>query len=314
MNQRMTWGVVTILVPGLRGGPLHDAGVGDVDDEPDHHGDDDEELAEQQLQGEQGDAAVDVQDGGVDHQLEDRGQDGQLHLDVGGDPPVDVAAQVDCLDQGGEVVVGQDDLGGLLGDFGAAAHGDADVGLLEGGGVVDRVAGHRDDLAVLLHELGQPKLVFRGDPAEDVQPGQPLDHLVIGQVLQLGAGDDAGPEAEFVGDRAGGDGVVAGDHPDVDAGAERGADRVPGLGAQRVHDPDQRDKDQVRDGGHRVCERRGHRRVIQVLDGEREDPQPALGQLAVGGQELARGRCRSAPAGRATGPGRSGPAPRPGRL
>jgi hypothetical protein len=95
--------------------PVHDSRVGDVGDEADHHCDDDEELAEQQLQGEQGDAAVDVQDGGVDHQLQDRGQDGQLHPDVGGYPPVDVAAKLDGADQGGEVVVGQHDLGRLLG-------------------------------------------------------------------------------------------------------------------------------------------------------------------------------------------------------
>ena len=116
-NQRMTWGRGDDLGAGLARRPLHDPGVGDVDDEPDHHGDDHEELAEQQLEREQGDAAVDVEDGGVHHQLQHRGQDGQLQLDVGGDPPVDVAAQVDGLDQGGEVVVGEHDLGGLLGDF-----------------------------------------------------------------------------------------------------------------------------------------------------------------------------------------------------
>ena len=63
-------------------------------------------------------------------------------------------------------------------------------------------------------------------------------------------------------------------------------DRVPGLGAQRVHDPDQRDEDQVRDRGHRVGQRGRHRRVVHVLGGERQHPQPALGQLAVGGQEV----------------------------
>ena len=33
-----------------------------VDDKPDHHGNDDEELAEQQLQREQCDAGIDVED------------------------------------------------------------------------------------------------------------------------------------------------------------------------------------------------------------------------------------------------------------
>ena len=53
--------------------------------------------------------------------------------------------------RGGEVVVGEYELAGLLGDLGAAAHGDADIGLLQRGGVVDGVAGHRHDLAGLLH-------------------------------------------------------------------------------------------------------------------------------------------------------------------
>src|ERR1700735_4410282 len=46
-----------------------------------------------------------------------------------------------------------------------------------------------------------------------MQAGKPLDHRGIAQVLQLGAGDHARSKAELVGDRAGGHGVVAGDHP-----------------------------------------------------------------------------------------------------
>ena len=125
------------------------------------------------------------------HQLQHRRQHGQLQLHVGGDAPVDVAAEVDGAHERGEVVVGEHDLRGLLGDLGAAAHGDADVGLLERGGVVHGVAGHGDDLAGLLHEPGQPHLVLGRDPAEHVQLRQPFDHLGVGQLLQLGAGDDA---------------------------------------------------------------------------------------------------------------------------
>ena len=47
-----------------------------------------------------------------------------------------------------EVVLGEHERGGLASDVGAAlAHGDADVGGLERGRVVDAVAGHGDDLA-----------------------------------------------------------------------------------------------------------------------------------------------------------------------
>ena len=115
--------------------------------------------------------------GGVQHQLQHRRQDRQLQLHVGRDPAVDVAPEVDGVHQGGEVVVGEDELAGLLGDLRAAAHGDADVGLLQRGGVVDGVAGHRHDLTGLLHQPGEADLVLGGDPAEDVQLGQLLDHL-----------------------------------------------------------------------------------------------------------------------------------------
>ena len=149
----------------------------------------------------------------------------------------------------------------------------------------------------------QPELVLGRHPAEDVQLGKPLDDLLVGQVLQFGAGDHAGAEAELVGDGASGHGVVAGDHPHVDPGAERDADRVLGLGAERVHDPDQRHEDEIGDRGHRVGERRGHRRVVQVPGGEREHPQPAFGQLAVGGQDLVAHGGDRAPARRATARG-----------
>jgi hypothetical protein len=55
------------------------------------------------------------------------------------------------------------------------------------------VAGHRDHLAVLLHELGQAQLVLGRHPAEHVQLGKPAEHFVVAQVLQFGAGDHAGP-------------------------------------------------------------------------------------------------------------------------
>ena len=53
-----------------------------------------------------------------------------------------------AADDRGEVVVGQDHVGRLLRHVGAGhAHGDADVGRLQGRGVVHAVAGHRHDVA-----------------------------------------------------------------------------------------------------------------------------------------------------------------------
>ena len=68
----------------------------------------------------------------------------QEPADVGVDP----AALLGGGHDGGQVVVGEDEVGGLAGDLGAAfAHGHADVGAVQGRAVVDAVAGHRDDVA-----------------------------------------------------------------------------------------------------------------------------------------------------------------------
>src|SRR5687767_6224120 len=60
---------------------------------------------------------------------------------------VDAPALLDGGPDGREVVVGEHDVGGFAGHAGArASHRDADVGLLEGRGVVDTVAGHGDHM------------------------------------------------------------------------------------------------------------------------------------------------------------------------
>ena len=100
-------------------------------------------------------------------------QRGHLEAHVLGQVVVDPPAELDRLDDGGEVVVGQDHHRGALRDLGAGdAHGDADVGLLEGRRVVHAVAGHGDDVALLLEQAHQADLVFRrhaGDHADVVQ-------------------------------------------------------------------------------------------------------------------------------------------------
>ena len=58
------------------------------------------------------------------------------------------------------------------------------------------------------------------------------------------------------------------------------------LGPQRVDDADQRDQHQIGDRRHRVGARGRHRRVVEVTDGEGQDPQPLLRHLLVRGEEL----------------------------
>ena len=135
------------------GGPLvdrddHDAGRGHEDQEEEHH------------RGRHRDAVVDVEDDRDEEQQHEREQLRHLVADVADDLLVDRAAELDGAHEGAEVVVDEDHLPGLLGDLAARPHRDADVGLLERGGVVDGVAGHRDDVAVLLHEPGEAQLVL----------------------------------------------------------------------------------------------------------------------------------------------------------
>ena len=109
------------------------------------------------------------------------------------DVVVDRPALLDRGHDRGEVVVEQDQVGGLLGDLGAApAHGDADVGVLEGRRVVDPVAGHRQHLAVGAQELRQAQLLLGVDAREDdVALGEPAAQLLRRRGRgQIGARDD----------------------------------------------------------------------------------------------------------------------------
>src|SRR6185436_5422070 len=67
-------------------------------------------------------------------------------LDGGDGPP----GQGDRGDDAAQVAADEGDVGGGDRDVSAGADGDADVGCGQGGGVVDAVAGHRHDVALLL--------------------------------------------------------------------------------------------------------------------------------------------------------------------
>ena len=207
-------------------------------------GHEDEQVQHHQRR--QRDALVDVERRRRDEQQHQRQQLGHLVADVGDDLLVDPAADLDGVHERAEVVVGEDHPAGLLGHLAAAAHRHADVGLLQRGGVVDRVAGHRHDQPLLLHQPGEAQLVLRRDPAEDVQlRAAGAASSSSDSACSSAAADRARPEPERLADRLRGDGVVAGDHADVDAGAERRLDGGLRLGAQRVDDPHHADERQV---------------------------------------------------------------------
>ena len=99
----------------------------------------------------------------------ERGELGDVVGEVVREEAADVGerrpALLDRGDDRGEVVVEQDQVGGLARHVGArSAHGDADVGLLERRAVVDPVAGHRHDVARRLQGAGDAQLVLRATP------------------------------------------------------------------------------------------------------------------------------------------------------
>lgn len=137
------------------------------------------------------------------HPEDERGGDNQYDGQVPGEQelaePSDVLEDPPALLHGpfdrAEVVGGQHDVRGLAGDVGAcAAHGDADVGLAQGRGVVDPIAGDGDDPASELQRTDEAQLVFGRDAGVHVHVA---DH-------------------------------VAGDHDDPDPGRVAGLDGIDG--------------------------------------------------------------------------------------
>ena len=127
----------------------------------------------------------------------------------------------------------------FFGDLRPGAHGDADIGGLDRRRVVHAVAGHRDDLALLLQRLHEQHLVLGRDPADHpdvVDAGQPL---FLAECGEFGAEHGGSGDAELPGDRRPGGDVVAGDHPHPDVRVLRVQDGRLGLVAGRVDHGDQ---------------------------------------------------------------------------
>ena len=81
---------------------------------------------------------------------------------------VDATTLVDSRDDRGEVVVGEDHVGGFLADVRAGdAHGHADVGAAQCRGVVHAVTGHRDDRALRSPGVDDAQLLLGVRPSVD---------------------------------------------------------------------------------------------------------------------------------------------------
>jgi hypothetical protein len=133
------------------------------------------------------------------------GEDVEEELaDVGVDPP----ARLDRGDDRREVVVDEDHRRRLAGDVGPrATHRDADVGRAQRRRVVDAVAGHRDDVALLLQGVGDPQLRLGRAAGEDQLPPpvQEDAEILVAHPRELLAADRrrllAAADADLAGDR-----------------------------------------------------------------------------------------------------------------
>ena len=154
-----------------------------------------------------------------------------------------------CLDDGGEIVVGQYHLGRLLGDLRAGdPHGDADVRCLQRRSVVDAVASHRNYLAVRLQRIDDTQLVQGRHAGKDRGRSYRSRETSILQGVQVSPGQRLRPvldDAQQSGDAGCGAWMVTGDHHDPDAGAASLRYRDRRFLARRVDDAHGADENQV---------------------------------------------------------------------
>ena len=170
-------------------------------------------------------------------------------LDDLADVVVDATTLFAGTDDGGEVVVGEHHISDVLSNVGAGdAHTDADVGALDGRGVVDAVAGHGDDLVARLPGLDDAGLVLGLDAGVHAVVLDVRVELLVAHAVEVGTGNGlaaVGDDAQLLGDGHGGIDVVARDHDGADAGVVRLADSVGHLGTDRVNHAGQATEDQV---------------------------------------------------------------------
>ena len=164
------------------------------------------------------------QQGGVQHRQDPGGIAGEQELNGPLDVGIYVPAVLHGLHNGGEVIIRQHHTGGVLGDLRSRdAHGNADVRLLQGRGVVDAVAGHGHQIAPLLPRPDDPDLMLRGHPGIDADlrhkvPQLRITHSVDDRALH---GFRAVPQdTDLPGDGRRRDLMVTGDHNRTNTGAD----------------------------------------------------------------------------------------------
>ena len=150
-----------------------------------------------------------------------------------------------ALDDGGEVVVEQDEVGHFAADVRAAlTHGHADIGTLQRGRIVDPVAGHRHDLTLRLQRFDEQQLLLRPHAREHI-------HLASARRAECGASilvevlpgeHPHARDADLMRNGQCRRGMVTGDHDHADTGVQRCPDGLRHLRPRRI--PEQREAQQ----------------------------------------------------------------------
>ena len=148
----------------------------------------------------------------------------------------------DGFHDGGEVVIHQDQVGRLAGHFAAAlAHGDANIGVFERGGVVDAIASHGHHGAIFPERLDDPHFVLGHHARKNRYGFDLLPQLRVTHAVEHFARDEGAivGQPHFLGDGGCGDAVISGDHHDANARRPAPLDVPFHVFARRIGQPHQ---------------------------------------------------------------------------
>ena len=104
---------------------------------------------------------------------------GQLKDDEFSDTLENRSAIADRLCNRGKIVIEDNDVARLLGDFRARSHGEADIRLFERGRVVDSVPRHARNQPPGLRQTDEAALIRRQRPRHHAKPRQQLQNLFV---------------------------------------------------------------------------------------------------------------------------------------
>ena len=121
------------------------------------------------------------------------------------------------------------------------AHGDADMGRLDGRRVIHAVSGHGDNVAPTLQAFHDTQFLRRPDAREDRGRREPIREVLVGQLLDVLARQHPIAIQPCLSTHgAGGERVVSGDHDHANAGGLAFGNRCGNIGSQGIgeaHEP-----------------------------------------------------------------------------